>query len=56
MKWCCGNNGSDVSPVGGSGWGIDWSTKGGAYDGSDELGAASFDFLEFLLILIIQKD
>ena len=41
----CGNDGSAVSPIRGSWWGIGWSTKWGACDGSDELGAASFDFL-----------
>ena len=45
MEWCYGNDGSAVSPVGGSGWGKGWSTKGGACDGSEELGAASFNFL-----------
>ena len=38
--WCCGNDGSaaSASPVGGSSWGIGWSTKGGAWDGSSGLG------------------
>ena len=40
VEWCCGNDGSAASPVGGSWWGIGWSTKGGACDGSDELGMA----------------
>ena len=43
MEWCCGNDGSAASPVGGSWWGIGWSTKGGAYDGSDKLGKACSD-------------
>ena len=39
---CCGDDGSatSVSPVVGSSGGIVWSTKGGAYDGSSELGVA----------------